>query len=51
MEKIFQMALEGKSRGIKVNEIPTDSILRYADETAILANFGGFSAHEHEQQN
>lgn len=37
VEKIFQMALESETRGIKVNGIPINNI-RYADDTAILAN-------------
>lgn len=36
VEKIFQMALEGESGGIKINGVPINNI-RYADDTAILA--------------
>jgi len=36
VEKIFQMALEGESREIKINGSPINNI-RYADDTAMLA--------------
>jgi len=36
IEKIFQLALEGHTTGIKVNDIPINN-LRYADDAMILA--------------